>query len=54
LLAEANLSILVDHPNPKLLITLQDWRYMAMLKEKVTEIEHTMADFGLSKVGIRG
>jgi hypothetical protein len=35
-------------------MTLQDWQFMALLKEKVMEIEHAIDDLGLSKVGIRG
>jgi hypothetical protein len=37
------------HPNPNFLITIQDWQYMAMLKEKMREIKHTMPGMGLSR-----
>jgi site-specific DNA recombinase len=30
------------HPNPNFIITLQDWRYMALLKEKVKAIKSTL------------
>jgi hypothetical protein len=41
------------HPNPKLLITLQDWHFMAMLKEKVIEIKHTVAILDCLRPGYR-
>ena len=52
------IQILIEHrhviisnnwcPSPKLIITLQDWQYMAMLKEKVMEIKHMLAGMHLS------
>jgi DNA invertase Pin-like site-specific DNA recombinase len=52
------IQILIEHkqviisnkwcPSPKLIITLQDWQYMEMLKEKVMEIKHMLAGMGLS------